>query len=449
MTAINIGFVSTRFSGTDGVSLESSKWAQVLEKKGHRCFWFAGQLDRNLESSYLVPEAHFEHAENSWVNAQVCGTIKRTADVTNRVHALRVKLKAELNRFIEQFHLGLLVVENALTIPMHIPLGIALTELISETQIPTIAHHHDFYWERERYAVNAVGEYLQMAFPPTLPGIRHVVINSEAQNDLALRRGISAHVIPNVLDFDNPPAVNILRSQQFKNSLGLLPEDIMILQPTRIIQRKGIEMTIELVSALKNESCKLVLSHKGADEGYDYQDWVMDRANRQDVDLRMVKHMILSPWAQRNGNRRKFTLWHIYPHANLVTLPSLQEGFGNAFLEAIYFRKPIMINRYHTFVKDIEPNGFDLVRIDGYVSPENVRQVNELLQSPGRVKQMTEHNYSVARKHYSYRVLEERLIPLVEEMLRSKESTWNTLSRPLDDSQLSSQEPYEIESLAR
>ena len=30
----NIGFVSTRFSGTDGVSLESSKWAEVFEKSG-------------------------------------------------------------------------------------------------------------------------------------------------------------------------------------------------------------------------------------------------------------------------------------------------------------------------------------------------------------------------------------------------------------------------------
>jgi hypothetical protein len=31
----NIGFVSTRFAGTDGVTLESSKWSQVLENIGH------------------------------------------------------------------------------------------------------------------------------------------------------------------------------------------------------------------------------------------------------------------------------------------------------------------------------------------------------------------------------------------------------------------------------
>ena len=30
----NIGFVSTRFAGTDGVSLEADKWADILEKTG-------------------------------------------------------------------------------------------------------------------------------------------------------------------------------------------------------------------------------------------------------------------------------------------------------------------------------------------------------------------------------------------------------------------------------
>ncbi|HUT71589.1 MAG TPA: hypothetical protein VMW89_13030 [Desulfatiglandales bacterium] len=29
----NIGFVSTRIAGTDGVSLEIQKWAEVLEEK--------------------------------------------------------------------------------------------------------------------------------------------------------------------------------------------------------------------------------------------------------------------------------------------------------------------------------------------------------------------------------------------------------------------------------
>ena len=41
----NIGFISKRFAGTDGVTSEASKWAQVLLAMGHNCYWFAGQLD--------------------------------------------------------------------------------------------------------------------------------------------------------------------------------------------------------------------------------------------------------------------------------------------------------------------------------------------------------------------------------------------------------------------
>ena len=64
----NIGFVSTRFAGTDGVTLESSKWSEVLEESGHSCFWFAGELDRVRNKCFLVHQAHFQDEENVWVN---------------------------------------------------------------------------------------------------------------------------------------------------------------------------------------------------------------------------------------------------------------------------------------------------------------------------------------------------------------------------------------------
>lgn len=45
----DIGFISTRIAGTDGVSLETEKWAEVLEDLGHTCFYFAGEFDRPQE----------------------------------------------------------------------------------------------------------------------------------------------------------------------------------------------------------------------------------------------------------------------------------------------------------------------------------------------------------------------------------------------------------------
>ena len=46
---LNIGFISTRLYGVDGVSLETDKWAEVLESAGHHCFYFAGKLDHPPE----------------------------------------------------------------------------------------------------------------------------------------------------------------------------------------------------------------------------------------------------------------------------------------------------------------------------------------------------------------------------------------------------------------
>jgi glycosyltransferase involved in cell wall biosynthesis len=409
----NIGFISTRFAGTDGVTLEANKWAEVLERVGHECFWFAGELDKDPVKSFHVSEGHFQDEQNKRINDRVFGTKSRKASVTERIHALKSLLKVNLYEFIEQFKIDLIIPQNALTIPLHVPLGIALTELIAETQIPTIAHHHDFYWERVRFTVNAVSDYLHMAFPPNLPNIEHVVINSGAQEELAHRTGISSTVIPNVLDFENPPIVDLEKSRKCLESFGLNPEDIIILQPTRIVQRKGIEHAINLVKELGDPRCKLVISHEAGDEGFEYAEWLKDYAKSLGVEIFLMATQVGDPWKKSGLNEKLYSLWDVYPYADFITYPSLYEGFGNAFLEAIYFKKPLMINRYSIFVRDIEPKGFDLVVMDGFLTKKEVRKVREILESEQRREEMVSRNYDIAKRHYSYEFLRRRLIFLL------------------------------------
>jgi glycosyltransferase involved in cell wall biosynthesis len=405
----NIGFVSTRFAGTDGVTLEASKWAEVLTKTGHHCFWFAGEIDKEPAKSFLVPEAHFGHEKNKRIDEKIFGKNGREPSVTAAIHELRTFLKDRFYDFIQQFKIDILIIENALTIPMHVPLGMALAETLAETQIPTIAHHHDFYWERVRFTVNAINDYLGMAFPPNLPNIEHVVINTAAREELAHRRGLSSTVIPNVLDFENPPESEGPHKDGFRESIALEPDDIVILQPTRLVKRKGIEYAIELVMALKDPRYKLVISHEPGDEGFEYPDWIMEYASEHGVDLRLVKTKISDPWASHNDSDEEYSLWDIYPHADFITFPSRLEGFGNAFLEAIYFKKPILINRYATFVRDIEPRGFDLAIMDGFLTKKTVQRVKEILESSERREIMVTKNYETAARHYSYSVLRKHL----------------------------------------
>ncbi len=401
----NIGFISTRFAGTDGVTLEASKWASVFKNCGHHYYWFAGLLDRSPERSFLVSKAFFQHEKNRWIDTQIFGKKRRDPAVSDAIYDLKSYLKKQLKEFIRTFDIHLLVAENILTIPMHIPLGIALTEIIAETQIPTIAHHHDFYWERTRFAVNAVGDYLRMAFPPKLPGIEHVVINSAAQEELALRTGISSIIIPNVLDFENPPQINAKQTEAFWQSIGLQKDDVKILQPTRIIQRKGIEHAIQLVEELDNPRYKLIISHEAGDEGLEYAEWLREEAGQRGVDLRLLNTHMSDPINPDVNHKDTYSLWDVYPHADFITYPSLYEGFGNAFLEAVYFKKPLLINRYATFVQDIEPKGFDLIVMDGYLTHKTVSNVKAILETPDCRAKMVNTNFDIAAGHYSYNVL--------------------------------------------
>ena len=147
-------------------------------------------------------------------------------------------------QFIRQYAIELLIVENALTIPMNVPLGLAITEVIAETSLPTIAHHHDFAWERTRFAVSAAEDYLHAAFPATLKAIRHVVINSYGQSQLAFRKGLSSTIVPNVMNFDVPPPGPDAYTADLRATLGVQPGEYLLLQPTRIVPRKRIERAL-------------------------------------------------------------------------------------------------------------------------------------------------------------------------------------------------------------
>ncbi|MBN2050680.1 MAG: glycosyltransferase family 4 protein [Spirochaetales bacterium] len=406
---LNIGFVSTRFAGTDGVTLETEKWIRVLEESGHRCFKFAGLIDPESEATMTVPEAFFGHPDNEELNALIFGRKVRERQVTDRIHTAKELLKNRLYEYVRRFSIDLLVAENCLSIPMHIPLGVAMTELIAETGIPTIGHHHDFWWERSRFLINAVPEIIEQCFPPNLHTLHHTVINSMIQSDLASRRGLSASVIYNVFDFDRGKPHANGNGAAFRRDFGFDEEDILILQPTRVVARKGIEQALYLVKQLDMPKVKLLISHSSGDEGSDYLDWILETARQQHIDVHLLYNRLAETRKRDDEGKRLYSLWDVYPHVDLVTYPSLYEGFGNAFLEAVYFMKPILVNRYTVYIVDIEPKGFQVISMDGFLTQKNIAGVREILTDREKRKAMTEHNFDIAKRFFSYAVLKRRL----------------------------------------
>ncbi|MCJ7537328.1 MAG: glycosyltransferase family 4 protein [Anaerolineales bacterium] len=411
---MRIGFIATRLHGTDGVTLEVEKWAKVLTKLGHEIYYCAGELGGYAKYGTTIPELHFADQTVIALSQRAFGASpEEDGDaLADQIYSRADEMRAPLRSFIRSNHLDLIIVQNALTIPMNLPLGVSLTGLIAELGIETIAHHHDFFWERQRYQTNTILDLLDTAFPAKLPNIQHVTINSIAKARLNARRGISSVVIPNVLDFSSPPPQLDKFNKKFRSDLGLDKDDLFILQPTRVVQRKGIEMAIEIVKRLEIENPHLFITHRADDEGLSYWRWLKREASVMGVDIQLIDHVIGPKRGKINGHKL-YSLWDAYLYADLVTYPSLYEGFGNALLEAIFAKKLTIVNRYPVYNADIKPLGFEFIELDGFVNENSIQEARSLLGSPDKVREITEKNFQLAKEHFSIEVLENKIKDLI------------------------------------
>ena len=110
------------------------------------------------------------------------------------------------------------------------------------------------------------------------------------------------------------------------------------------------------------------------------------------------------------NNNKKYTIADVYKCADIITYPSGYEGFGNAFLESIYYNKPIIVNRYSIYVADIEPKGFDVVTIDGVVTAKTITKINQILEDKEYRKKTVKKNYDLAKQFFSFEILEKKLM---------------------------------------
>jgi glycosyltransferase involved in cell wall biosynthesis len=420
-----VAFISTRIAGTDGVSLEIAKWTEVIERQGIECYYIAGECDRPAERSAIIEAAHFNHSDIQEISHAAFNSEQRTTALTNEIIRLAQSIRESLKQALDDLSIDVVIVENALTIPMNIPLGVALVQAIQEDGLSCVAHHHDFYWERPRFLVNAVDDLIRYAFPPALPQVQHVVINSLAGEEFSRRTGLSCRIIPNVMDFASPPPVVDDYARSFRQELGLRDEELLILQPTRVVARKGIEHSIEFVQRLGKGRAKLVISHASGDEGDSYARRIREYAEIMNVEVLYVDKQIGAQRGTAPDGSKLFTLGDVFSQADLVAYPSQYEGFGNAFLKAVYYRRPVLCNRYTIYRTDIGPCGFRTIEFDDYMTSDTIETAQHILDDKDLQQEIAEHNYRVAEKFFSYEVLEEEL----DLMIRRPHNVYRLMGR--------------------
>ncbi len=412
---MRIGFISTRLAGTDGVSLETQKLADIVRQMGHEVYYCAGELDGDVPG-LLIPEIHFRDSVAEALGRRAFSGNELDPTLLEVIAERAAQLKRPLRQFLAQYKIDYLVPQNIFAIPMQLPLAQALTEVMQENQVPGLAHNHDFYWERERFLHSHISNFLDTYFPPQLPQLRHAIINSLAQTELKRRRGLDSILIPNVFDFATAPPEIDAYSADFRQAIGVAETDWLVLQPTRVVPRKGIELAIELLARLADPRAKLIITHHAGDEGLGYLRQLQEMAEAKGVDLRYVANIVADRRGETADGRKIYALWDTYPHADLITYPSFIEGFGNALIETIYFRKPALVNKYEVYQADIGPLGFQFAEIEGMITEETVATVRRWLEEPGLVKTAVDHNYQLGQQHFSYQTLAERLRPILSDI---------------------------------
>jgi glycosyltransferase involved in cell wall biosynthesis len=415
---MRIGIVIGRIGGVDGVALETEKWAAVLRRLGHEVHILTGELEAAVAGAAVLPELAFSHPAT--LQEQDDAFFVQDADEAELIERLRsdaAHIERNVLQWLREFRIDVLITQNSTTLPCHLTMGMALKRVIERTGIPTIAHDHDFHWERgDRYETRypGVSDIIEECFPPNLANMTHVVINSYCRDSLKERHGIDAHVVPNVMDFEagfgQPDDFN----RRVPEELGFGSDDIVLFQMTRIVRRKGIETAIELVERLDDPRVKLIVTgHATDDRNGEYLRELEQRAGQlpRPEQVQFAAHRFGNVRVSANGVPGKFSLSDGYASAHACTYFSRYEGFGNAFVEALAARVPIFVNNYEpVYWPDIGSKGFKTVQIENNeLTDRAVEDIRAVLTDGEQRAHIAEFNHEIGRRHFSYEVLGERL----------------------------------------
>ncbi len=416
-----IAVIHSQLLSVDGVSLEAEKWVKVYRQLGHRVYLIAGKFASEPKLPHLVvPEMDLGHPtiESIKKMAFEAPIAEAEADALQElIKSMVNKIKPPIVEFIRKNNINLLSIENVLAIPANIPLGIALSEIIQQLNIPAIMRHHDFFWERSYYIkYNNVPKILGKNFPPKLSRIKHVTISRTAQQDFLRWTGVDSTVVPNAVDFSFLQSIDRF-NRDFRKRFNLRRTDLLFLQPTRILERKRIERSIELVAELNKRFKKrrgvLVVTGPTAPESKDYFEFLVKKARELSVDIIFGSDCIYLFRGRREG-KKVYSIADAYANADAVCFPSDTEGFGNVVIEAAAFRKPLFVNNY-SVLREFKAKGFDFVEINQAVNSQAVEKMHTLLSDKRKRSQMAEMNFAIVKKHYSLEALEGQLQALLEE----------------------------------
>ncbi|NIR87238.1 glycosyltransferase family 4 protein [Candidatus Bathyarchaeota archaeon] len=223
-------------------------------------------------------------------------------------------------------------------------------------------------------------------------------------------------VIPNGVSVEEYLKIDETTKQLMKR-LGLSFDDFIIVAPVRMLPRKNIELALHVVHELVNLSGKkkiklLISGPPGADpESMAYEAKLREMIRMRRLQENVILCHDLISFKRRFSNKKivKWSVADVYNIADLVFIPSKEEGFGLPVIEAGAARKPIFCSRIPPFQElireDIEGYMFDLKNPPGDIA---FRIYRMMLESA------VDNNFNKVVEKYDWKsIVLKKIVPLL------------------------------------
>jgi glycosyltransferase involved in cell wall biosynthesis len=230
---------------------------------------------------------------------------------------------------------------NLLTMPFQPDVTAALWRIAEEQpQVRFIAWVHDVAAANPAYADAAQGVLRRCS-----PNFEYIAVSERRRRELHETMHVPlerCRVIPNGIDpLDHWRVSPAWRP--FIENAHLLERDLILLHPARLVPRKNIELSLQVLAALRaNGRDAALLVTAPADvhraDASNYENELRDVRQRLDLEEHAFFLTDHAPVSQDD-------LAAFYQMADAVFFPSTQEGFGLPVLEAALHRVPLFCAR--------------------------------------------------------------------------------------------------------
>lgn len=396
-----------------GVEEVLNNQAMILKRLGHSVKVLAG-MGGSENLPYSVHIEPLISSNNSLIN-------KMHDDVKKGNERLLKELSEKVVEILERWSedLDIIIAHNVLHMPFNLALTVGLRKFAELKKVPVISWAHDSPYFHLHYA-----EFLDKKpwniLKKIHPLIRYVTI-SESRKRLFEEKGINAdwHVIPNGID---PVSFFYLNEKSVKlaEELRLFERDLVFVQPSRITPRKNIELSIHVVRGIKLAGYDILFLLTGAYDPHEKKAVSYYRRLKYWIDnLGLSDNIaILAEYVFKDGQRLvldRILIRDLYLMADMLFMPSKDEGFGLPLLEAGMIKLPIACSQIPPF----EEIGEDVCFFRLEDPPMIV--AGKILEYLSRTNTHRMFKKSI-REYTLENICKKKIIPLLEEVVGNEKT---------------------------